>query len=176
VPDDPDGKCFWMYTGHFINNKFNGYVLMRSADPTKFCWDERESVSGTSEIGNQIGYISNYDGQGNRLFLRITFGNYSDKNGARNAPILQVSKDGRKWTKSMVTLAAVDVSDAVTERNRNTYFLGFTTLNGTGEIEKTADGKYQFLYFATTSNDSVVPAIWYAESGFGICTFALELK
>ena len=84
VPDDPDGKCFWLYTGHFIDDTWRGYVLIRSSDPTEFCWDERESINGMSQIGNQIGYISDFDGCGNRLFVRITFSDYTDDAGTRS--------------------------------------------------------------------------------------------
>ena len=89
VSDDPDGKCFHLYTGHYKNDSWAGYVRIRSSDPTCFYWSDRESTSGFAQIGNQIGYISDYDGQGNRLFLRITFKGIEDELGARSVPTLQ---------------------------------------------------------------------------------------
>lgn len=174
VPDDPEGKCFWLYTGHYINNNWSGYVRIRSSDPTCFCWDEREGVSGTSQIGNQIGYISDFDGCGNRLFLRISFKDYEDEKGVRTCPFLQLSHDGINWEGSEVILACTDISDPIASRNKNAYFLGFATVDGTGEIEKTSDGRYKLMYYATTSNSPGGGEIWHAEIGSGEMYFTLE--
>lgn len=174
VPDDPDGKCFWLYTGHYVNNNWSGYVRIRSSDPTKFCWDEREGVSGTSQIGNQIGYISDFDGCGNRLFLRISFKDYEDELGVRTCPFLQFSYDGIEWVGSEVVLASTDISDPTASRNKNTYFLGFATVDGTGELERTEDGRYKLMYYATTSNSPGGGEIWHAEIGAGEMYFTLE--
>lgn len=174
VPDDPDGKYFHLYTGHFINNGWSGYVRIRSADPTCFYWSEREGVVGFSEIGNQIGYISNYDGQGNRLFLRITFRTYTDEDGTRSVPTLQYSVDGVRFHGTDINLAAVDVTDPVTEMNHNVFFLGFCTINGTGEIERNEDGSYKLVYLATTANEPGGTPIFWAEAGVGVMNFTLE--
>lgn len=174
VSDDPDGKCFHLYTGHFINDSFRGYVRIRSADPTCFYWNEREVVDGFAQIGNQVGYVSNYDGNGNRLFLRITFTDYTDENGTRTVPTLQYSADGLCFTSTSVTLASVDVTDPVTELNHNVYFLGFCTVNGTGEIQKNEDGSYKLVYLATTSPTPVAPEIFFAEAGVGVMNFTLN--
>ena len=174
VPDDPDGKCFHLYAGHFNNNNWAGYFRIRSADPTCFYWSERDRTEGFAQIGNQIGYISNYDGNGNRLFLRITFHEYTDEDGSRSVPTLQYSTDGLNFKGVGINLAAVDVTDPVTENNRNVYFLGFCTVNGTGEIQKNEDGSYKLVYLATTANAPGGMPIFYAEAGVGVLNFTLE--
>ena len=174
IADDPDGKCFHLYTGHFINNMFCGYVRIRSADPTCFYWNERETATGIAQIGNQIGYISNFDGKGNRLYLRVTFDGYKDEDGERTVPVLQYSLDGLNFGFLEMNLASVDVTDPITENNRNVYFLGFCTLNGTGEIQKNEDGSYKLIYFATTANTPVAPEIFFAEAGLGVLNFTIE--
>ena len=174
VPDDPDGKCFWLYTGHHKNDGWAGYVLIRSADPTCFYWSDREDTSGFAQLGNQVGYISNYDGQGNRLFIRITFHDYTDENGTRLVPTLFYSTDGRSFHHMGVSLAGVDVTDPVAlENNRNTYFLGFCTVNGTGELPRNEDGSYKLTYLATTANEPGGMPIFWAEAGFGVMNFTL---
>lgn len=174
VPDDPDGKCFWLYTGHFLDNRFAGYVRIRSADPTVFYWSEREAVSGFSEIGNQIAYVNDYDGKGGRLFLRITFTMYEDANGSRSVPTMQYSTDGLHFSGSKIRLASVNVSDPITENNHNVYFLGLCTLDGTGEIVRQADGSFRLVYLATTANQSAGMPIYAAEGGAGVMTFTLR--
>jgi hypothetical protein len=175
VPDDPDGKCFWLYTGHHRNDAWAGYYLLRSADPTCFYWSEREATDGFAQLGNQIGYISNYDGQGNRLFFRITFHGYEDGDGSRTVPTLFYSTDGRKFTETGLNLAAVDVTDpGAVENNRNVYFLGFCTLNGTGEIPRNEDGSYKLTYLATTANEPGGMPIFWAEAGLGVMNFTLD--
>lgn len=174
IPDDPDGKCFHLYAGHFINGNWSGYVRIRSADPTCFYWSDREATGGFAQIGNQIGYISNYDGEGNRLYLRITFADYEDADGWRTVPVLQYSTNGLNFYGMDARLASVDVTDPVTEFNHNVYFLGFCTVNGTGEIEKNEDGSYKLVYLATTSNLSGGMPIFKAEAGVGVLNFTLE--
>ena len=174
VPDDPEGKCFHLYTGNFRNNAWAGYYRIRSADPTCFYWSEREATSGFAQIGNQIGYISNYDGQGNRLFLRITFHDVTDENGTRAVPTLFYSVDGLNFHSTGISLAGVDVTDPVAaENNRNIYFLGFCTVNGTGELPRNEDGSYKLTYLATTANEPGGMPIFWAEAGFGVMNFTL---
>ena len=174
VPDDPDGKCFHLYTHHFVNGEAGGYVRMRSADPTVFYWNEREATSGYGDFGNQLAYVSDYDGNGNRLYFRITFRAYQDEDGWRTVPTMYYPADGLNFHESGIRLASVDVADPATEKNHNTYFLGLCTLNGTGEIPRNEDGSYSLLYLATTSNSPVVLDIYYAEAGIGEWTFTLE--
>ena len=174
VPDDPDGKCFHLYAGHHINGTWSGYVRIRSADPTCFYWSDREATGGFAQIGNQIGYISDYDGKGNRLYLRITFYDYEDEDGWRTVPTLQYSTDGLSFHGTGVRLASVDVTDPITEFNHNVYFLGFCTVNGTGEIQKNQDGSFKLVYLATTANLSGGMPIFKAEAGVGVLNFTLE--
>lgn len=174
VADDPDGKCFHLYVGHFKNGSFAGYVRIRSADPTCFYWSERDTTEGFSQIGNQIAYIPDYDGKGNYLYLRITFHDYTDEMGSRTVPTLQYSVDGLTFKGTGISLASVDVADPVTENNRNVYFLGFCTLNGTGEIPKQADGSYRLLYLATTANAPAGFPIFTSEAGAGEMSFRLD--
>ena len=174
VPDDPDGKCFHLYTHHFINGNAGGYVRLRSADPSQFYWSEREGTSGIAQIGNQISYISNYDGNGGRLYFRITFYDYEDKDGWRTVPTIHYSTDGLNFHGAGIRLASVDVTDPSTENNHNVYFLGLCTLNGTGEIPRNEDGSYSLKYLATTSNLSGGLPIYHAEAGVGEWTFTLE--
>ena len=174
IPDDPDGKCFHLYAGHHINGAWAGYVRIRSADPTTFYWSDRETTGGIAQIGNQIGYISNYDGNGNRLYLRITFCDYEDEDGWRTVPTLQYSTDGLGFGWTDIRLASVDVTDPASENNRNVYFLGFCTVNGTGEIQRNEDGSFKLVYLATTAAASGGTAIFWAEAGVGVLNFTLE--
>ena len=68
-------------------------------------------------------------------------------------------------------LAGVDVTDPKTENNRNMFFLGLVTENGTGEILRNEDGTYTLMYLATTCASSVAPEIFDAEVGYGVMTF-----
>ena len=174
IPDDPDGKCFHLYAGHHINGAWSGYVRIRSSDPTTFYWSDRENTGGFAQIGNQIGYISDYDGNGNRLYLRITFYDYEDEDGWRTVPTLQYSTDGLGFQGTGIRLASVDVTDPSSEMNHNVYFLGFCTINGTGEIERNEDGSFKLVYLATTANVSGGLPIFWAEAGVGVLNFTLE--
>lgn len=174
IPDDPDGKCFHLYAGHHINGAWSGYVRIRSSDPTTFYWSDRENTGGFAQIGNQIGYISDYDGNGNRLYLRITFYDYEDEDGWRTVPTLQYSTDGLGFQGTGIRLASVDVTDPSSEMNHNVYFLGFCTINGTGEIERDEDGSFKLVYLATTANVSGGLPIFWAEAGVGVLNFTLE--
>ena len=174
VPDDPEGKCFHLYAGHHINGTWSGYVRIRSSDPTAFYWSDRETTGGIAQIGNQIGYISNYDGNGNRLYLRITFYDYEDADGWRTVPTLQYSTDGLHFNGTGIRLASVDVTDPASEMNHNVYFLGFCTINGTGEIQKNEDGSFKLIYLATTASNSGGLPIFWAEAGVGVLIFTLE--
>ena len=173
VADDPDGKPFWMYTGHFVNGQFNGYIRIRSADPTRFDYNDREATSGFSEIGNQIGYLSGSDGS--RIFIRITFGRYKENGEELTAPTLQFSTDGLKFNgNTKLLFASVDQTDPRNALNKNVYFLGMATENGTGEIKQNDDGTYTVMYFATTCASSVAPEIFWSEGGVGIATLTLS--
>ena len=178
VPDDPDGKCFWMYVRYVHDNSVTKFMRIRSADPYHFNLEEDgEAVSGWHQIGNQVGYISDYDGKGNRLFLRITFAEEDfDGTGARvhTVPTLQFSLDGLRWITSNIRMAGCDLDDPREAERPNMYFLGMSTLNGTGEIEKTEDGQYRIIYGGCTANSPVAPGIFYSSEGMGIMTFTLS--
>ncbi len=169
VADDPDGKPFWMYTGHFVNGQFSGYIRIRSADPTRFEYKNKEATNGFAEIGNQIGYLTAKDGS--RVFIRITF--TSDK--GVNTPTLQFSRDGLNfYGNNKLLFAAVDQDDPRNELNKNVCFLGLATENGTGEIKQNDDGTYTIMYFATTCATSVAPEIFWSDGGVGIATVTLS--
>jgi hypothetical protein len=90
-------------------------------------------------------------------------------------PTLFYSTDGRKFTETGLNLAAVDVTDpGAVENNRNVYFLGFCTLNGTGEIPRNEDGSYKLTYLATTANEPGGMPIFWAEAGLGVMNFTLD--
>ena len=178
VPDDPDGKCFWMYVRYVHNNVHAKHVRIRSADPLCFNMDEDcTDVSGFNQIGNQIGYISDYDGLGNRLFVRITFIEHSeggDHTKRHTVPTLQFSVNGIHWTTSDLRLAGADPDNADEWKRRNVYFIGFSTINGTGEIPKTADGTgYEFVWVACTCDTPVAPGIFQSSEGVGKAVFTV---
>ncbi len=179
VPDDPDGKCFWMYVRYVHNNRDVKRIRIRSADPLCFNMDEDYTeCEGLNHIGNQVGYISNYDGKGNRLFLRITMQDYNgDGKGQRWVPSLQFSADGVHWILSDLCMASANL-DLPTEAERpNIYFLGFSTINGTGEIAKCADGSgYEFFFVGGTGSSSVAPGIFYGSEGLGHVILDIKVK
>ena len=173
VADDPDGKPYWLYTGHHINGTFCGHIRIRSSDPEWFLYSEREPTDGFSEIGNQIGYLTAPDGR--RVFVRITFLILSDDKGGYTVPTLQFSLDGLNFFGSAeLKLASVDRTDPRASDNLNVYFLGFVTENGTGFIPANEDGSFTLLYFATTANAPGGEPIFRAEAGVGTIDFRFE--
>lgn len=169
VPNDPDGQPWWLYTFHFHDGKPAGHVRMRSSDPTTFDWAQREHVSGMAQIGNQIGYAD--EAPGGRVFVRITF----TGDGDRTVPILQLSRDGLNWEAARTTDGLVKLAASTDEKdNRNVYFLGMSTIDGTGKMEHLGGGKFHALYGATTSNGPGQPHIWRSEIGIGEFTIAFE--
>ena len=98
----------------------------------------------------------------------------TDEDGSRSVPTLFYSTDGLSFHSTGINLAAVDVTDPVTENNHNIYFLGFCTVNGTGEIQKNEDGSYKLTYLATTANEPGGMPIFWAEAGLGVMNFTLE--
>ena len=165
VPDDKDGKPWWLYTFHFIEGKPSGHVRLRSSDPSTFDWNAKEPVSGMSQIGNQIGYVD--EAPGGRMFIRITF---TGKEG-RTVPTFQISRDGLTWFGGDGPMLASTTDD---KNNKNVYFLGLSTIDGTGKIERLSDGRFHALYGATTSNGPGQPDIWYSEIGIGELFFTFN--
>ncbi len=179
VPDDPDGKCFWMYVNYVHNNREHKRVRIRSADPLCFNMDEDYTeCTGFSHTGNQIGYISNYDGQGNRLFLRICPADYQVE-GKRPQWVatLQFSSDGIHWTSSDLRFAGVDQSIRGETARRNIFFIGFSTINGTGELAKTEDGTgYEFFFIGATGTLVTAPEIFQSDEGLGRVVLTIDVK
>ena len=188
VPDDPDGKNWWMYVRYYYKNddrNFDGsfvkYIRLRSDDPT--CFDMAEGyddLTGFGSHGNQMGYISDYDGQGNRLFVAIvpTLTATPDVNGNLawpTAPTLIVSTDGINWVETGISLASVDLTNEDEGTRANMYFLGMSTMYGTGEIYKNENGEYEFIYGGCCSPSPIAPGIFASEVGGGIATFTIEI-
>lgn len=167
VPWDPDGRPFWLYVGAHIDGQWTGYYRLRSTDPTTFDWREREPGVGFSQLGNQVGYAR--QAPNGPLFVRITF---TDDPTGRQVPTLQFSQDGMAWEvgeEGPVLLAGSQDND----RNRNCYFLGLSTLDGTGELERVGEQTYRALYAATTANSPGGGDIWWSEIGVGELLFTL---
>lgn len=168
VEDDPDGLPFWIYVRHVVRNTKAQIIRLRSADPFCFDFATADTVNGWSGFGNQTGWLKLDDGS--RLFVRINF--TQRKNNT--VPILQFSSNGLDWKDTHIALAAPDPDDPLTPNNPNCYFLGFSTVNGTGEIEKLPDGRYKFVYGTCTSKTPVAPQIFYSSIGGGECIFSIE--
>ena len=180
VPDDPDGLCFWMYVRYVHNNANVKIIRIRSADPTCFDMDKDcTEISGWHQIGNQVGYINDYDGNGNRLFLRITFAEYDEKGDGKKVhtvPTLQFSLDGIDWALTELRMAGCDPDNDDEWDRRNVYFLGFSTINGTGEIAKAESGQgYEFIYVSCTCDSPIAPNIFYSSEGVGKATFSITV-
>ncbi|MBE7056486.1 MAG: hypothetical protein E7388_03485 [Ruminococcaceae bacterium] len=173
VPDDPDGKPFWIYTGYHVNNAFYGYVRIRSDRPDRFLFSQREETSGFAQIGNQLAYFE--DDNGNKVFMRITFNTVVIDGAEYWRPTLFMSRDGLNFVGGdNCELAGVDTNDPKTINNRNMFFYGLITENGTGEILRKEDGSYHFFYLATGCVSSVAPGIYYADAGVGEMTFTIS--
>ena len=168
IEDDPDGLPFWLYVRRVIRNNLVKFVRLRSADPLCFDFNTAEEVFGLVNIGNQMGWCRLDDGS--RVFLRITFSVV----GANSTPALQFSYDGINWTGANITMAGPDHTDPAAVNNTNCYFFGFSTINGTGEIERLPDGRFKFIYGCCTSKTPVAPDIFYSSVGRGECTFTLK--
>lgn len=164
VKDDPDGKCFWLYVRRTVNNSGSEFIRIRSADPLCFDYNDAEKVRGFEQLGNQTGYMILDDGT--RLFVRITF--------SGNSPALEFSDDGLVWYMAGISLSGVS-ADVDTDR-KNCYFCGFSTINGTGEIERTEDGSYVFIYGTCCSKSPVAPDIFYSNVGRGTCSLKITVK
>ena len=166
VPWDTDGKPYWMYVFNFLSGVPQGHIRIRSNDPTTFDYNDRETVIGLTELGNQIGYLQ--EAPGGPLFVRITFTN---SNG-RTVPVLQFSRDGLNWWFGTGGNALLEGSSD-NNNNTNCYFLGFSTLNGTGQFEYLGNNQWKGIYAATTSNSPLEPAIYYSEIGMGSLTIEI---
>lgn len=161
VPWDQDHRPFWLYVGAHIEGQWTGYYRIRSADPTTFDWHEKEPGIGFSQLGNQVGYAR--QAPGGPLFVRITF--TEDGNG-RHVPTLQFSRDGIAWFVGDEGPVLLDGSKD-NDKNKNCYFLGLSTIDGTGELERVDGQTYRALYAASTANSPGGGDIWWSEIGVG---------
>ncbi len=176
VADDPDHRPWWLYVFYFTNGAPRGYVRLRSADPTTFDWAQREQAPGLSQIGNGSAYA---DAPGGRLYLRITFA--AEATG-RTQPVLQCSRDGLSWAFGQSAppfgatspLAPALATTHNEQWNRNIYFLGLSTEDGTGRLETLGRGSYRALYAGCTSNAPEGSAIWHSQIGLGELTLELS--
>jgi len=161
APWDRDHRPFWLYVGAHIDGQWTGYYRIRSADPTTFDWRRREPGVQFSQLGNQLGYVRR--APGGPLFVRITF---ADDGRGRQVPTLQFSRDGMAWIWGDEGPVLLDGSQD-NDRNRNCYFLGLSTLDGTGELERVGADTYHAIYAATTANSPGGADIWWSEIGVG---------
>ena len=170
VPWDKDKRPFWLYVGVNLDGVFTGYSRIRSADPRSFDWRLREKGAGFSQLGNQLAYAR--QAPGGPLFVRITF--TGDASG-RHVPSLQFSRDGMAWFSGDEGPVLLDGSKD-NDKNRNCYFLGISTIDGTGELEYLGNNTYRAIYGATTSNSPGGGDIWYSEIGAGELIFTITPK
>lgn len=172
VPWDKDGKCYWLYTAITLNGTQAGFIRIRSKNYDTFDYKDAEAVGGMSQLGNQLGYLK--QAPGGPIFVRTTL---MDDNG-RVVPALQYSGDGLTWTAPQNPLKGSEDN----LYNKNCYFVGFSTINGTGELPYLGNNQWSFLYAATTANSSVALSaeegygIWKSEIGGGKATLTLSVK
>lgn len=169
-PDDPDGRPYWIYVRHVVRNTKSQFIRIRSDSPFEFDFENAEQIENFQGLGNQTGWLKLDDGK--TLFVHMSVAG----RGGRNVPVLQFSQDGLKWGQYAVYLAGADCTDSPANTYANLYFVGFSTLNGTGEIERLEDGSYRFIYAGCTSNSPVAPEIFYSNVGYGECVFSIKEK
>ncbi|TNJ66108.1 hypothetical protein FE784_11865 [Paenibacillus hemerocallicola] len=170
VPDDPDGKKWWMYVYYYVNGAAQSHVRIRSADPTTFDWLERETVTGMGQLGNQIGYAN--EAPGGRVFVRISF----VKNPLANQthPTIELSRDGLLWVRDASRQYPLLATSDGPATNSNVYFLGLSTIDGTGQLEYLGSDTFRALYVAATSEAPTPPKIFKAEIGLGELQFTFQ--
>lgn len=168
VPWDKDKKPFWLYVAINVNGSFQGYSRFRSADPKTFDWKQREKGVGFGQIGNQCAYAK--QAPGGPLFVRITF---TDDGTGRQVPTLQFSRDGIKWFSGDDGPVKLDGSKD-NLNNKNCYFLGMSTIDGTGELEYLGNNTFRAIYGASTSNSPGGDDIWTSEIGVGELIFTIN--
>ncbi len=167
-PDDPDGRPYWLFVRHVIRNTSERFCRIRSDSPYEFDYNNAERLSNFQGLGNQTGWLKLDNGE--TLFVRITIVERSGK----TTPALLFSSDGLKWSGISFEMAGVDKTDAPANTGKNIYFVGFSTINGTGEIERLEDGRYRFIYGGCTSETPVAPQIFYSSVGCGECIFSIK--
>lgn len=168
VPWDKDKRPFWLYVAINQNGEFKGYSRIRSADPTTFDWKLREPGVGFAQLGNQTAYAK--QSPGGPLFVRMTF--TGDETG-RQVPSLQFSRNGMQWFSGDEGPVKLDGSKDNAD-NKNCYFLGISTIDGTGELEYLGNNRFRAIYGATTANAPGGAAIWSSEIGVGELIFTIS--
>lgn len=172
VPWDKDGKSFWLYTWITVNGDQKGCVRIRSDKADTFDYNDRETVGGMAQLGNQLGYLE--EAPGGPVFVRTTLMTVND----RVVPALQFSGDGLTWAAPEVALKGSE-DDLY---NKNCYFVGFSTIDGTGKIPYLGNNQWSFLYACTTANSPVADSaengygIWKSQIGGGSATLTLTVK
>ncbi|SMC18676.1 hypothetical protein SAMN02745134_00626 [Clostridium acidisoli DSM 12555] len=164
VPDDPVGK-YWMYVCVAINGQNNGYYRIRSNDYTTFDFAKREQ-SNMGDLGAKIGYLK--QAPGGPLYVRIPT---VQSGSGRTVPAFQFSRDGLNWDSNNNLLLEGSTDNT---NNKNSYFSGVSTINGTGEIEYAGNYQWKGLYATSTSNSPTSPDIFKSEIGYG--TFTLNMN
>lgn len=167
-PDDPDGRPYWLFVRHVIRNTSERFCRIRSSSPYEFDYNNVERLNNFNGLGNQTGWLKLDNGE--TLFVHITI---VERNG-RTYPAMQFSSDGLKWSGISFEMAGVDKTNAPANTGKNIYFVGFSTINGTGEIERLEDGRYRFIYGGCTSETPVAPQIFYSSVGCGECIFSIK--
>ncbi|WP_127583813.1 FG-GAP-like repeat-containing protein [Paenibacillus koleovorans] len=170
VPDDPDGKNWWMYVYYYENSVAQSHVRIRSDDPTTFDWLDREATTGMGQLGNQIGYAN--EAPGGRVFVRISF----VKNAITNQthPTIELSRDGLVWVRDTTRQYPLLATSNGPASNSNVYFLGLSTIDGTGQLEYLGNDTFRALYVAATSEKPVAPEIYKSEIGLGELQFTFQ--
>jgi hypothetical protein len=154
-----DPQPYWIYVGINVNNVFEGYFRIKSADPTTFDFGARQPA-GLAQLGNQLGYLD--ECPGGRLFYNITF---VDNGAGRTVPSIQISRDGLNFSWGDNGPVLMDGSHD-NYANKNCYFLGLGTLPG-GATYYLGAGHWKVVYSATTANSPVTPEMWSSEIGRG---------
>jgi hypothetical protein len=122
------------------------------------------------QLGNQIGYAN--EAPGGRVFVRISF----VKNPLTNQthPTIELSRDGLSWVRDASRQYPLLATSDGPATNSNVYFLGLSTIDGTGQLEYLGNDTFRALYVAATSEAPTPPKIFKAEIGLGELQFTFQ--
>jgi len=165
VPWDPDGKVYWLYFALNVNGAYTGIYRIRSTSYLAYDYATMEQTAGFSDIGNQLGYLQ--EAPGGPLFTRITEAN--DGTG-RLVPAMQYSTNGLWWS-GIINYLAGSTDNA---SNKNCYFMGLSTIYGTGKWRYDGNNRWSAIYGASTMNSPGAPDVWSSEIGEGQVTISLD--
>ena len=158
---EPGTALPWvMYVFWFDNGVAKGHVRMRSSDRGTFDWNTKEAVSGMAQLGNQIGYgdVPAVGGGTARLYVRIT--HVADANGIR-VPSFQFSTDGLSWGFGSTPLQFIG------HPTLSNFFLGMSTVDGTGQLEYAAPDKFAMIYASSACIRASAPEIFNSDIWLG---------